>query len=124
MYRTLASLFLLLALAGARADDEAQASLLGYWECDSGDCPDEAVEVAERDGERVYSSWLHDRPAASDGRWTLDGANLDIQCCEGLEYHYTVVSLDEHRLELREADTAGAVVMTRRPGVGAAADTP
>lgn len=55
--------------------------LPGYWQCDSGGCPDEAVEFALDDGVHTYSSWLHDRPSASDGRWTLQGSTLTITCC-------------------------------------------
>ena len=127
MSRCRACLILLLALAagvGAQADDDTGASLLGYWECESGDCPEEAVEFAERDGVQVYNAWLHDRPAASEGRWTLDGARLDIQCCEDLEFHYTVAHLDEQRLELREADTGEAAVMVRPASVGAPGAAP
>lgn len=117
-------LFALVDGAAAVADEDSDASLLGYWECESGDCPDEAVEFTERDGEKVYNAWLHDRPSAVDGRWALDGANLDIQCCEDLEFHYTVVKLVEQRLELREADTAEAVVMVRPEGVAGRSDPP
>lgn len=104
-------------LAGqAWADDAAANSgLLGYWLCESGDCPDEAIELADNDGVQTYNSWLHDRPSAVDGRWTLDGARLVIQCCEDVEYAYNVVEVGEERLVLQDADSPSEQIILHRP---------
>lgn len=69
-------LYLLLASLSvaphAWAEPDSVALVLpGYWQCDSGGCPGEAVEFALDDGVHTYNSWLHDRPSASDGHWTL-----------------------------------------------------
>jgi hypothetical protein len=120
---------LLLSLNAApcvAADDDASAQrLLGYWLCESGDCPDEALEFADNDGVHTYNSWLHDRPSAVDGRWSLEGKALAIECCEDLEYHYTVVDVSDDRLVLQDVDTPSEETVLRRPPpAGRAADAP
>src|SRR5690606_11237025 len=57
-------------------------------------------------GARTYNSWLHERPSAIDGRWSLKGNRLRMDCCEGLEYDFIVVRITANRLVLREAGTA------------------
>ncbi len=118
--------FLYLLIAGASIalcawaePDTLALGLLGYWQCESGDCPDEAVEFAINDGVYTYNSWLHDRPSASDGRWALHGTTLDISCCEGIEYHYTVIDVNDERLLLRDTDAPeDDVVLLRPPAAG------
>lgn len=108
------------ALPCAWADEEASpAGVLGYWLCDSGDCPDEAIEFADNEGVQTYNSWLHDRPSAVDGRWTLAGDKLTINCCEDIEYQYSVVEVSDDRLVLRDIDTpAEDIVLHRPPAAG------
>lgn len=111
-----ASLGALLAVSAAGADEAAPANgLLGYWLCENGDCPDEAIELADNDGVQTYNSWLHDRPSAVDGRWALNGARLTISCCEDIEYVYDVVQVDEERLVLQDADGPGDQIILHRP---------
>ena len=102
------------------AEEQAAANgLLGYWLCESGDCPDEAIELADNDGVKTYNSWLHDRPSAVDGRWSLEGAHLVIRCCEDVEYEYTVVETGEERLVLQDADNPdGQIILHRPPSAG------
>ena len=98
------------------ADDAGTNNgLLGYWLCESGDCPDEAIELADNDGVQTFNSWLHDRPSAVDGRWTLDGTRLVIHCCEDVEYAYDVVEVGEERLVLQDADTPDEHIVLHRP---------
>lgn len=106
---------LLAPLSARAADDELARRLLGYWLCESGDCPDEAIEFANNDGVQTYNSWLHDRPSAVDGRWQLDDKTLAIQCCEDLEYQYTVVDVSADRLVLHDIDTPDEQTVLRRP---------
>lgn len=104
--------------AGAWAATDAPRDangLLGYWLCESGDCPDEAIELADNDGVKTFNSWLHDRPSAVDGRWYLDGARLVITCCEDIEYDYTLVEVSEERLVLEDADSPDAQIILHRP---------
>lgn len=104
------------AASPAWADDTLDNSgLLGYWLCESGDCPDEAIELADNDGVQTYNSWLHDRPSAVDGRWTLDGTRLVIHCCEDVEYAYNVVEIGEERLVLQDAESPGDEIILHRP---------
>lgn len=100
----------------AWADDADLATrLLGYWLCESGDCPDEALEFANNDGVQTYNSWLHDRPSAVDGRWSLEGSTLAINCCEDLDYQYTVVEASDEQLVLRDIESPGEKTVLRRP---------
>ena len=64
------------------------------------------------------NSWLHDRPSASDGRWTLRGSMLAITCCKGIEYEYTVVEVNDARLVLRDIDAPEDIVLLRPPVAG------
>jgi len=116
----------LTATPGVGAEEAAPANaLLGYWVCESGDCPDEALEFADNDGVHSYNSWLHDHPSAVDGRWSLDGRALAIECCEDIEYHYTVVNVSEDRLVLHDVDTPDEETILRRPpAAGSGADRP
>lgn len=121
MVRT-AKLLLFLVLNGLGAmisvwaeDSTTGGGLLGYWLCESGDCPDEAIELADNDGGHTYNSWLHDRPSAVDGQWTLNGARLVISCCEDVEYTYNVIEVGEERLVLQDADTPSEEIILHRP---------
>lgn len=76
--------------------------LLGNWACEFGNCPDEEVSFALDDGVRVYNSWLHERPSASDGRWQLEGDRLHIDCCAGIGMDWHILRLDRRTLILRE----------------------
>ncbi len=105
----------LVALSPVWADDLQADGLLGYWQCESGDCPDEAIELADNDGVHTYNSWLHDRPSAVDGRWRLIGSRLSISCCEDVEYDYMVVEIGEERLVLTDADSPGEEIILHRP---------
>lgn len=106
----------LVVIADAWADDDmSTAGILGYWLCDSGDCPDEAIEFADNDGVRTYNSWLHDRPSAVDGRWALMGARLTIACCEDIEYQYTVLEVSDERLVLRDVEPPAEDIVLHRP---------
>lgn len=113
----------MLAPSSVWADEvAADNGLLGYWLCESGDCPDEAIELANNDGVQTFNSWLHDRPSAVDGRWTLDGTRLVIHCCEDIEYAYNVVEIGEERLVLQDADAPDERIVLHRPPVAGRRD--
>jgi len=110
-----AILAFMLAASGiaAAADAEISNLLVGSWLCDSGACWDEEIEFAIEDGKHVYNSWLHDRPAASDGAWSVAGNTVRIQCCDGLDYEYIVVRVTDTELVLRDADSGEETLLKR-----------
>ena len=100
---------ILLAAVPSRSTDPTRGEttaaappIVGNWRCESGPCLDEEIQFALDDGERIYNSWLHARPSASGGRWSLEGDVLKITCCGGLEMSQTVVAVDASTLELRD----------------------
>ena len=106
---TLASLCLLPMLACARDPDPA--TLLGGWACVEGACPDEAIAFSIEDGVRVYRSWLHERPSAVDGRWSLEGTRLTIACCDGPDAAYEILESTARLLRLRSIDGGDEAVL-------------
>lgn len=106
---------LLLATAAtcAGGDGATPDPLLGNWACDFGACPDEEIAFALIDGVPVYSSWLHARPSAVDGRWSHTGNVLTVNCCDGLEQRWLVLKLDDETLVLRAEGTEEDAVLRR-----------
>jgi hypothetical protein len=108
--------FVCLAVATVSASasgDVTSDLLIGSWACESGACPDEEIAFAVEDGARTYNSWLHARPSASDGRWSLTGDRLVIECCEGPSYDYVLVRVTDRELVLRDVSTEEEAVLTR-----------
>ena len=89
--------------------------LIGSWVCESGPCPDEEIAFSIEEGRQSYNSWLHARPSAVDGNWQLDGNNLLIECCAGLRYEFTIISITGTDLELREQETDEVAVLRHVP---------
>lgn len=104
----------LLAAAGHAAGEDTDVAtlLVGSWICESG-CWDEEVQFAIEDGERVYNSWLHERPSASGGSWSVEGNILSIQCCAGLESEYEVLSVTGTDLIMRDTYSGEETLMKR-----------
>ena len=111
---TLAGLCLLPMLACGQDPDPA--TLLGGWSCVEGACPDEAIAFSIEDGVRVYSSWLHERPSAVDGRWSLEGTRLTIACCDGPDAAYEVLELTPRVLRLRDPDAGDEALLKAAGG--------
>lgn len=117
-FRNLA-LALLLALAPAvvaedtQTADDSPSPILGNWLCQDGPCLDEEIQFAIEDGQRVYNSWLHARPSASGGHWSLEGDRLTIECCGGLEISQGVVAVERTSLRLREPESGEVAVYSR-----------
>jgi hypothetical protein len=61
----------------------------------------------------VYNSWLHARPAAVDGRWTLAGDRLEVECCAGLSFTWRIVRIDDSTLVMREQSESEDTVLER-----------
>ena len=100
-------------ISASASGDATSDRLIGSWACESGACPDEEIAFSVEDGVRAYNSWLHARPSASDGRWSLTGDRLVIECCEGPDYDYVVVRVTDRELVLRDATTQQEAVLTR-----------
>ena len=104
----------LIAMGCMQTSQEDYAEqIIGYWGCESGDCPDEEISFTVKDGIPSYNSWLHERPSASNGSWSLMGDQLKIECCAGLVYEYEIVELSDTNLVLRDAITLGEAHFTR-----------
>lgn len=87
--------------------------LQGNWACVSGPCPDSEIQFTVEDGRRVYNSWLHARPSASGGSWTLEGRKLSTECCAGIREEWVVLRADRARLHLREAGSSHTAIFKR-----------
>lgn len=109
-YLTIASMAM--GCMQANQDDYAD-QIIGYWGCESGECPDEEISFTVEDGIPSYNAWLHERPSASNGSWRLDDNQLTIDCCDGLNYEYVIVELNDTSLVLRDANTSGEARFTR-----------
>lgn len=107
-------LVVLVAMPGpaTAADTGIETLLVGSWICESG-CWDEEVQFAMEDGERIYNSWLHDRPSASGGSWSLEGNILRIQCCAGMESEYEVLDVTGTDLIMRDTHSGDETLMKR-----------
>lgn len=88
-----------------------EEALPGSWECHSGNCPDPVIRFEVVDGRKVYNSWLHERPAAAGGEWSVDGNILTIRCCAGLVSTWTVKRVDDHTLVMEETGEAPATMV-------------
>jgi hypothetical protein len=99
--------------AGASAQT-LEERLLGNWACVSGPCDDPEIQFALEDGKGVYNSWLHERPSASGGSWTLTGKKLSITCCgHASPSEWTVMRVSVNHLHLRPADSKQDAVFRR-----------
>jgi len=70
-HAALALLCLLPMLASAYDPDPA--ALPGASTCVAGACPDEAIAFTRDESRLIDRSWLLDRPALMNCRWTLTG---------------------------------------------------
>lgn len=102
----LAAVWMVLGCMQANQDSYAN-QLTGYWACESGDCPDEEISFTVEDGIPSYNSWLHQRPSASNGSWSLNGNRLSIDCSAGLNYQYDIIKLNDTTLILRDVSNSG-----------------
>lgn len=98
--------FLVLMIAspcmGSR--DVVESTLLGDWCAGSANAFHEEFSLNIEDGVRVFSSWLHRRPAES-GTWELKGRTFTIRGSSGeASSIYTIVSVGKERLLIRRAN--------------------
>ena len=64
----------------------------------------EEFELALEDGNRVFNSWLHQRPEYLGGEWRLDNCRLQITYLPAnVSFHFASVRVANNRLYLREA---------------------
>lgn len=87
--------------------------LLGAWACDEGDCPDPELEFAIENGEHVFRTWLHARPATR-AQWRLNGDTLTILSSD-LHDEWQVVEVSRRTLRLRRLPTGEPAVLRRLP---------
>jgi hypothetical protein len=103
MFAMFAMLLLFVASARSAQPAEPAKAIVGYWGCRSGPCFDPEIGFTVDEGERVFQSWLHQRPGAS-GRWSVEGKTLTVVCCSGQTYKYRIVRVNKRELVLRGED--------------------
>jgi hypothetical protein len=97
------------ALASGRV---AESTILGDWCAGSKTAFHEVFSLTIEDNVRVFSSWLHERPAES-GTWELNGRTLTIRGTSGTTMVYTIVSATKKRLVIREAKESAEVYVRK-----------
>jgi hypothetical protein len=101
--RTFGLMLVLCSLTLAADTPVAEATILGNWCAGSANAFHEEFSLTVADGEHLFSSWLHARPAES-GTWVLSGRTLTIHGRSGSDYVYLIEAANSKRLILREAD--------------------
>lgn len=93
-------LVILLATPAVAKPRIAEATILGDWCAGSDTAFHEEFSLEIEDGVRMFSSWLHQRPAES-GTWELRDRTLTIHGRSGQDYVYKIVSASRKRLVVR-----------------------
>ncbi len=96
----------------ASAYDPDPAALPGAWTCVAGACPDEAIAFTRDESRLIDRSWLLDRPALMNCRWTLTGQRQHID--DGTGGDYACDSLEVSLRELRLHKVGGDAAVFRR----------
>lgn len=81
-------------------------AIVGAWSCDRGPCFDPEIEFAIEDGERIFRSWLHHRPA-SRGTWSVEGSTVTVTSAD-MKFEYRIVRVNRKELVLRQDDDESA----------------
>lgn len=101
----LSGIFLLLLanLAQAKTCNVTEKIIHGAWLEANADAPFEQMEFSVEGKQKVFNSWLHDRPEISNGSWSLQGCKLHIAhpTDDNLNYNFSV-RLNHGKLELKE----------------------
>lgn len=96
-------IFLMLTAVRASASDTIQEStILGNWCAGSKTSFHEEFTLSIEDGVRVFSSWLHQRPAES-GTWELADRTLSIRSAGDVTV-YRIVSATRNRLIMQQPE--------------------
>jgi hypothetical protein len=97
------SVLLLLAASHASPPPVSEATILGDWCAGSATAFHEEFSLTIENDKRVFSSWLHQRPATA-GTWVLTGRSLTIHRNSGSDFVYSIDSVSSKRMVLREDD--------------------
>ena len=84
----------------------AEKDLVGAWGRPTGAAFFQEFELAREDGERLFNSWLHQRPEVSGASWTYVQCRLHIEASRNpsMAWDYTVAMRGRTRLVLHDAD--------------------
>ncbi len=98
-------LFSLNSIAHAEACNINENNLKGAWLAANNHAPFEQVEFGVEGTQKVFNSWLHDRPEIANGTWSLKHCILRISHPTEpmLTYNFTA-RLNRGKLELKEKD--------------------
>ncbi len=102
----LAGSLLFVAFAGAPPPTAVpiEARVTGAWIARDGG-PFQQMAFDYEEGERTFSSWLHDRPEFN-GTWRLDGETITIEAND-LTWTLRIVRIDDFRMDvLADDDTS------------------
>ena len=77
------------------------ARIIGTWVSVKGPADFDSMEFAVEDGERIFRSWMHDRPAMF-GHWDSDGSSIKAEGTGDLQIQWSVISVSKNKLVLRE----------------------
>ena len=82
-----------------------EKALSGAWAFDSGKGFFEEMAFSVENKQRVFNSWLHQRPEIFAATWKLEGCELTIMPSNDMtNFNYTIVSLKKNKLRLRSED--------------------
>ncbi|KAB2965245.1 MAG: hypothetical protein F9K16_02380 [Thermoanaerobaculia bacterium] len=107
------ALLLPIVACASAATAPSEEQILGAWTCDEGDCPDPELEFAIEEGEHVFRTWLHARPATR-AQWQLNGDTLTILSSD-MRDEWQVVEVNRRTLRLRRLPTGEPAVLRRLP---------
>lgn len=105
MFRFISFGFLILfaSLANAKTCNVDENLLKGAWLGANNHAAFEQMEFSIEGKQKVFNSWLHERPDFTNGKWSLENCNLHIAHATepNLTYDFTV-RISRGKLELKE----------------------
>lgn len=96
-------LLILLATTVYTNANNSKNIILGDWCAGSENAFHEEFSLTIENGEHIFSSWLHHRPAGS-GKWVLKGKTFTIYESSGLKHVYIIEKATSIQLILKEKD--------------------
>lgn len=97
-------LFLIPLVASAQQCPVAAHSLLGAWERKSNTGFFEQISFEMDGDQKVFNSWLHQRPEISEGTWKLENCTIFIThpTLENFAVDWVVLKASKNRITVRE----------------------
>jgi hypothetical protein len=96
-----ATVFLTVFFIQAAVAQTVTQRIIGTWVSIKGPADFDSMEFAAENGERIFRSWMHDRPAMF-GHWNSDGRTINAESTGDLRMQWSVISVSKNKLVLRE----------------------